>query len=304
MQLILTILFFSGFSFSNQARLLDKTLAIINDQIITLSEVKRVKKTISARRNIIPQIYRQTKPSHKDIIEIKIKRIIIREKLSEIGYVVSDEEIEKTIKNRERALGINRKALIRFLKNNRLLFDEYFEITREALEFGRFSNWIIQPLISITEQEVKNAFYKENLNNRTLNFRYNLVDFSLSKSKFKKGMLKKFKTALERLQTTGVLPANYSDVKTNDLGNITEDGLEKGLRKLLKHTEEGAFSKPYLIGNQYHIFYLKRKDLVESEMFQREKNRIRAMLFQKAAQKISSLWFESEKNKHYIKYFL
>ena len=299
----LTCLFLS-ISLTAKARLLDKTLAVINDRIITLSEVKRVQNTITARRNIIPQIYSKAKPTLRDVIEIKAKGIIVHEKLSEIGYVVSDEEVETTIKEREAALGIKRQDLINFLKNSNLSFNEYFEITREALEYGRFNSWVIQPLVSITDQEVKNAFYKENINNQALGLKYNITDYSLSRSEISKRELQEFKRSLERSQTSGIMPAKFANVQTNKLGFISEDGLEDGLRALLKSTDEGSFSEPYVIGNRYHIFYVNKKDLVESEMFQREKDRIKAKLFEQAAQKVIDLWFESEKSKFYIKYFL
>ncbi len=296
--------FFLIISLTAKARLLDKTLAVINERIITLSEVKRVQNTISARRNIIPQIYNKAKPTLQDVIEIKAKGIIVHEKLSEIGYVVSDEEVEATIKEREAALGIKRQDLINFLKNSNLSFNEYFEITREALEYGRFNSWVIQPLVSITDQEVRNAFYKENINNQALGLKYNITDYSLARSEITRRELQEFKKALERSQTSGIMPSKFTNVQTSKLGFISEDGLEDGLKKLLKGTNEGSFSQSYLIGNRYHIFYVNKKDLVESEMFQREKERIKAKLFEQAAQKVIDLWFESEKSKYYIKYFL
>ncbi len=290
--------------FKVKARLLDKTLAVVNDQIISLSEVERIRNTITSRRNIIPQIYTKARPSRREVIDIKIRGIIVHQKLSEVGYVVSDEEVESSIKEREVALGIGRQDLINFLKNSGLSFDEYFEITREALEYGRFNSWIIQPLVSITDQEVKNAFYKENVNNQALGLKYNLVNYSIAKSEITKRELAEFTRSLERFRKNGILPAKFANTQTNNLGYITEDGLEDGLRKLLKRTDEGSFSQPYTIGNRYHIFYVSKKDLVESETFQREKGRIKAKLFEQTAQKVIDLWFESEKSKFYIKYFL
>ena len=300
----LFVLAFIFLSLSSQAVLLDKTIAIFNDDVITLSQIKRVRNSLAARKNIIPQIYYSTKMSNKEVVKIKIERAIIREKLNSMGYVTNDEEVERNIKQREKMLRINRRQLIAFLKNNNMTFDEYFEITREALENQRFTQWIIQPLVSITEQEIKNAFYKKNLNNKTLSFKYNLVDFTLPKSRFKKkGRLKSFRPALARFQTSGVLPDVFKDVNTNVLGEITEENLTSKLKKLLKRTEEGSFSQPILIGRQYHVFFVKKKDLVESELFLKNKNRIRGELFEKSMAGIQKIWFEGEKSKHYIRYF-
>ncbi|MCY4524369.1 MAG: hypothetical protein OXB84_06490 [Halobacteriovoraceae bacterium] len=297
------IFFLLKISPDSAAVLLDKTLAVVDEKVITLSEVPRVLKTVPARRNIIPGIYDAKKLNRRKIAEIEVRKIIIRRKLEEVGYTVSDEEVERNINDRKKALGINHDALVDFLKNNGLLFNEYFEITRQALEYARFNSWIIRPLISVTEQDIKEVFYKENLKNKSLSFKYSLIDFSLEKSKFKGKMLKGFKNALKKLQKSGIMLSAYKELQTNKLGDIVEDDLEKRLRDLLKKTEEGTFSDPYLMNGRYHIFYVKEKNLVSSELFRRERKRIEVVLLQKEAKRTEDLWFESEKSKHYVKYF-
>ena len=287
---------------AKKAVLLDKTIAVIDDEVITLSQVRRIQKTFGARRNIVPHIYNR-RATYRNIIDIKIDRTIIRKKLEEIGYGVSDDEVEKTIKDREKHLGINRKALIRFLKKNKLSYDEYSQLTRETIEFGRFNGGIIRPLVSVTDQDIKNAFYKENINNKTLSFRYELTGFSLARSKMRKGMLRNFKKAVADYQRSGILPIRLASLETNDLGHISEDGMERGLKKLLKSTDENELSNPYLKNGRYHIFHIKKKDIVESEIFQREKSRVQNTLLQNAIKETSATWLRSERDKHYIRYF-
>ena len=88
------------------------------------------------------------------------------------------------------------------------------------------------------------------------------------------------------------------------LGNITEDGLTNDLKRLLKRTDEGSFSSVILIGDAYHVFFVKKKDLVASEVFKRAKPQIKQQIFEEEAQKVTELWFKREQNRHYLKYFL
>ncbi|MCR9206338.1 MAG: SurA N-terminal domain-containing protein [Halobacteriovoraceae bacterium] len=299
------LFFISAFlCFNSQAVLLDKIVAVVNDRPILLSQIKRVSKNVEARRNISPQIYSKNKYSRKEIIEIKIQEQLLRGKLTEIGYIISDDQVEAQIKNTEDRLGLNRAALLNFLKSNNFSFDEYFELIRSSIEYNLFISRIIQPLISITEQDVKNAYYNKYSGKKRLSFKYELVDFSLPSNKLKKGMLSQFTSILTNFQQTGILPSDFSEVSTNNLGELREGDLNSKLKKLLSSTEEGKFSKPTKIGGQYHVFFVKRKDLVESEDFLRSKNRIRAELFQKSIKSVSTSWFKSEAGKHYIKYFL
>ena len=50
-------------------------------------------------------------------------------------------------------------------------------------------------------------------------------------------------------------------------------------------------------------FFVKKKDVVESEIFQQAKPRITNKLYSKLAGGIRALWFKREINKHYVKYF-
>jgi peptidyl-prolyl cis-trans isomerase SurA len=301
--MIMRLVFLFMFIISSaQAKLLDKVMAVVDNQVITLSQAKRMTKTLNARKNISPMIYNTKKLSTNQAVDIFVRRQFIRSRLSEIGIEIQDEQVEAQIKNTEKKLGVDRAALLQFLESNGITFDEYFEIIRETMEHNYFSMRVIRPLISVTEQEIKNSFYKKS-KDKTLSFKYNLVDFSLEKRKFKKGMLNNFKNILKKFQTSGNLPSNFSDVDTNSLGDITEDGLTKKLKKLLKETDQGSFSDPILIGNDYHIFFVKNKDLVESEIFLKEKEKIRGLLMAQSAKAIADSWFNQASSKHYVKYF-
>lgn len=286
-----------------QAKVIDKIVAVVDDKIITLSMVQRIVANLQIRRNIAPFIYNKSKLTNKEVADNIINAKMIRDKLSEFGFVVGDEQVQGNVKQRISQLNLTRKQLIQFLKQNSMNFDEYFELTREAMEYSLFVDRVISPLISVTEQEIKNTYYKRNLSNQTLSFKYDLVDFYLPKSKLGKGKLSKFKSVLIKFQNTGNLPKDYKGVETNTLGELTEDGLTPDLKKLLKKTDEGSFSNPFLLGGDYHVFFVKKKDLVESEDFTAQKRKIRGELMKNATDKMTSIWLARQKNGHYVKYF-
>lgn len=286
-----------------QAKLLDKTLAVIDDQVFTLSMVKRVMGSLPVRKNISGMIYNQNTYSQAEIIELMMRKILVRAKLGELGYVISDDQVESQVKDTEQRLGLKREQLLQFLSTNNFTFDEYFELVRESIEFNLFMTRVIQPLISITEQEIKNAYYRKNADNKALNFRYNLIDFSISKKDFKPVTKEEMKEALIRYQADGHLPEKMRNLDTSDLGDMTEEGLAANVREQLKKTDEGAFTDPVLMNDRYHVFFLKKKDLVESERYSKEKDRIKDQLFEETAKKMLDVWTQREKNKHYVRTF-
>lgn len=301
MKLLIFLIFIST---NLNAKLLDKTVAIVNDQVITLSQIKRIKDNLGARKSVSPRMYPKATYTNKDLVKKRIQVTLIRNKLTEMGYVINDEQVESEVSSMEKRLGLNREALLDFLNNNNFSFDEYFELIRESIEYNLFVGKIVRPLVSITDQDVKNAYYKNNSANKTLNFKYTLVDFSLPKNQFKKGMLKNFRSTLKKFQQTGVLPENYKEVSTNVIEDISEDGLASKLKRVLKKTDEGSFSKYVLLGGSYHVFFVKSKDLAESSEFLEARQSIQNELFNKSITSISKNWYDSESTKYFIKIYL
>jgi len=290
-------------STSLSARLLDKILAVVNDSVITHSQVKRIRNNITARENIFPQVYDKKKYTDKTIVNILLEGKLIRHKLGAIGYVISDDQVESQIKGTEKRLGLNRKALLQFLKSNATTFDEYFEIIRSTIEYNIFVSRVISPLISITDQEIKNTFFKMNRGNKTLAFKYNLIDFSINQRLIKKSNVKYLKKTLKKYHATGELPEAYSELQTNLIDDISEGGLTRKIKKALKQTDEGEFSNPVKINNDYHVFFVKKKDLVESDLYIQNKKSIHTKLFNKSLKNVTKLWYAREASNHYIKYF-
>lgn len=283
---------------------IDKIRAVVNDEIITQSMIDRVKENMQARANISPAIYQVGKKSDQDIINIFIHRQLIRKKLEQIGYIISDEQVEERIKETEKRLNVNREALLQFLSSNNMTFDEYFEIIRETIEYmNLFEPRIIFPMISVTDQEVKNHYYKMNSDNNTLSFKYTLVDFSLPKQMVSKSMMNDFTDVLKKFQLHGNLPEAFKEVNTSVINDIQEDGLAEKLKATLKKTNEGEFSDIVHMNNEIHIFFVKKKDLAESEVFQNSKEEITRTLYELKGQEIKQSWFEREMKNYHIKIF-
>ena len=293
------VITFNVFS-AAQPKLLDKVAGVINDSVYTLSEIQRIQETLAARQEISPLIYSKKTYSNKDILKLLEHRYIIKDKLSELGFIVSDDSVESRIKETEKRLGLRRQDLLNFLETKNITFNEYFELIREAMEHNIFSGRIIAPLVNITEQEVKNYYYNIKSSGKALSFNYQIVDFYLPEDKVLSSEKKQMPSILEEYQKTGNLPEAFKSVETNDLGKLRGDDLPKELSELLQKTDEGSFSEPYIRDGIIHVFYVKAKDLTESQDFLRMKDQIYNDLFLQRSGKIVENWFSRESLNYYI----
>ncbi len=285
------------------SKLLDKTLAVIDSELLTLSDAEQILSNIDARRNISPQIYSKKKYDTEDVINNFIRKFIIRKNLSNMGFVISRLQVEAQIKETESNLKINREELLQFLGSNNISFNEYFDITKETIEYNIFLARIIKPLIKITDYELKNKFSKNTkLSSNTFN--YTLVDFYVSKKSVSKSKLKTIRGDLIKFQKEGVLPNYLKNLETNVLNNVKEDGLASPIKKALIGIDVEKFSNPVEIGNHIHLFYIKNKSIVESEKFSTSKRKIEQEIFISKSLNVINKWLDQEKTKYYIKIYL
>jgi peptidyl-prolyl cis-trans isomerase SurA len=300
----LSLLFLFFFTTCANAKLIDKITAIIDDNTITLSQINRVAKNLAIKKNVAPMVYDKPSFTTEELVNIAINKYLIRLKLTELGYSVADDQVEAQIKSNEKRLNVDRKSLMNFLKEQGSTFDEYFETLREAIEQSYFINRVVSPSIAISEQDIKNTYFKNNISDSRLNFKYTLSDYSISKETFQKIPKDQMADVIRQYRINGILPEAYSSMTITNLDEITEDGIAIELKKLLKLTDEGALSSTILLNGSYHLFYVLKKDLVESEAFTKQKDIIRDTLFEAAVKNEALLWIERERNKHYIKTFL
>jgi peptidyl-prolyl cis-trans isomerase SurA len=284
-----------------QAKLLDKISAIVDDNVITMSQITRVQKSLLVRKNIAPLIYSNPTFTDIEILNILIDKFLIRAKLTELGYAITDDQVESQIKANEKRLNVDRASLLKFLKDQNSTFSEYFETLREAIEYSYFVNRVITPMISVSDQDVKNYYFKQNSKDTRLNFKYTLIDYSISKSiipHLEKGQLE---DVVKQYRGNSNLPEKFSSLTATNLDDIGEEGLAIELKVLLKKTDEGSLTSPIILEGNHHIFYLAKKDLVESEAYSKAKEKMREELTDIATKAESETWLDRERNKHYIK---
>lgn len=284
-------------------RLLDRVEAVVDQKVITQSEVARVYESLERRRQVSPNIFHAGIQGPQDVIQLLINRDLIRKGLKEIGYEISDGQVESQISKRQQMLGLERQELIKSLENFAISFEEYFSLIRASMEYAFFRQRIINPLISVTDQEIKNAFFQKYASSKTISFKYRLVSFSLTAEQFSKSgvSLEEMPTLLSRFRETGVLKESMAKVETNDLGEIIEDDLSSKIQQAVATVKEGHFSRPVKMGGRIFVFFVEEKDVVQSEFFQQQKPELAAQIKEREARKVEETWLKNKRREHFVK---
>lgn len=281
------------------AKLIDKIAGVINDKIYTLSEIDRIKTTIAIRKEIAPFIYTEDKLSYDQILDLLQNTFIIKDKLSELGFVIGDDTVEARIADTQKQLQLTRPQLLTFLESKGITMNEYFELIRSAMEYKVFQQRIISPLITITDQELKNYYYKISTNRKALSFKYKVVDYTLNSSNVSKDDFKRLPAIFQEYRRTGNIPAIYSNFSLNDLGEVSDEDLPKELSTILRQTNENSFSNLYIKDGMIHLFFVSKKELAESQEYIALKPRIYGAILQERSKKITANWLSRESLNYY-----
>lgn len=298
---VLLLLLLGAAPATAQDKLLDKIVAVVNGRVYSLSELQRVEETLSARREISPFLYIEKEYPREALLDLMIRGQIVRDKIGAQGYVIGDDAVESRIRMTEEKLGLNRDSLLEFLRSKGVVYEEYFEIIREAMEYNIFSTRVIAPLVTVTEQELKNEFYKRHATDKALSFTYSVVDFSVPEEQGGGKRKATYVQALKDYQLTGRLGGGFSELEANPLDGIKEDGLHPDISSALAQTPEGGFTPPVTLGGRLRSFYVRKKDLVESQAFLKAKERLGEEIFNQKSVSLTRNWFEREYPNYYIR---
>jgi len=284
--------------------LLDKIALVINEQAFTLSEFVEVQKTYSIRSEVAPIVYPPGKSSSQDLADNMIRMYIIRQKLKDIGYNITDDIVEERIGLIEKAQGLSRNNLITFLKARSIEFTTYFQLIKESIEMTQYMQKIIYPTIDVSDQEIKNFFIKNFPSASYRSIKYNLIAVTLPPKYEKNYSLKEVIGYLKASRDGVSLPANLQNIESQQMNQVDDSSLSKNIAKALKNTEIGQFSEVVKIQNKPTIFFVENKEFARSSVFESEKDNLKQQLAFEKAQLVLGDWMKSEMKNFYISNYL
>ncbi len=287
------------FTENASARLLNKVLANVENESLTLLEAERARKTYQNKKTISPQIYNEKNADLSLIVDLFVRRNIIRLKLKEIGYDINDKQVEAQIRTTEKRLGLGRDDLLSFLESNGLTFEEYFETTRESIEYNIFLGKVIKPLVKITDQEVLKK-YKEISKSDSLTYKYDLVDFYINNKQIKNIDKNIIIRDLNLFKKNGVLPEYLSTIENSLIKDVNEENLSKVIKNAVRKTPKNKFSKQVNINGIVHFFFIKEKKLIESEKYRKQKPIINQIIFEQKSKEVIKSWITQKRNNYFI----
>lgn len=146
------------FALAAHAATIDRVAAVVNDEVIALSEVYELGDGYirQACPRLLPDCVEQ---AEVQVLESLIQRSLIRQELYRLGMQVTAEEIDRTIDQVGRDNGLlDRAALRREVERAGLAWDVYREQLTEQIRQMKFTEGVLRPRITVREDEVKERY--------------------------------------------------------------------------------------------------------------------------------------------------
>lgn len=300
--ILLVVLSLFLVSNSADARLVDRTAALVNNEVILQSDIAQFQKEVAVRKELDPFIafFAYTPTQRKEILEFLIQESLVIEK-----YKPSPEDMDQEISNIMRENNINMEVLRSVLASQNVTFKQYRNIVGISIAKRRMIDRDLRPLAIITEDEIKNFYYTQKEFQKSRGQSKLLISFDVTQIQAPN---RKIADAAYKELNSGAdfdsVIKKYEDqgLRTVELGVLREDQLAKPIRRSMEGLKVGESSKPISLGSAglYVIHRIKSISAPHDPVYEGLKPRIRSVLFQRALKTQLALWTERVREEAYV----
>ncbi|MCB0412144.1 MAG: peptidylprolyl isomerase [Bdellovibrionales bacterium] len=311
----LSFLFAVGIANASQARTVEEIEVIINDQIITKSDIEAYQKKLKTGGLVDDALLqlRDVDKLRKDrrfLIEHLIDEKLIDSEVKRQNMDATIERVEQEIREVSRRNGISRAQLKEALSRQGVKFSDYQDFIRTSLGRQSLIEKEISSRIRISDEDISSYFLQEKGSDNTQVFEMELAHILfLPQNSGDSAAKQRAEQILSRLRSNpgsfDKMAAQYSEdpnfTQGGILGTFKAGEMLPEIEKAVKNLAPGEISGVIKTPAGYHILKVLRRTLVEDPSLVEDKTRIQNILYQKAFKKQLRLWLDRQRDEAFIR---
>ena len=313
---ILFILFLClPFTYAAQPELLDRVVAVVNDEVITQAELDAFLRPLYdeySQQYHGEELVKIVQEARQKLLNQLIEDKIVYQEAVKQGIVLTDEDLEKELQEFKKRMEKPDELEI-MLEKEGMTMKELREKLRKQAMVRQLHDREIRAKVVVSPLEVEN-FYKENPEKFVVKERVKVRSLTIKKSQESrtKGIpdegAKKKITALQQKLREGqdfeqmVQSASEdSHAKQKGLGEwIERGGMIESVDEVIFKTPVGGITGVVETPIGYHIFRIEAKEPEKVRTFEEAKEQIEGYLFQQKSNTRFHDWMEEIKKAAYI----
>ncbi len=298
------------------AELVDRIVAVVNNDIVSLQELNRITKPYVER---IKKNRYSSEKEQKMLFEIRRKALnqLIDEKLTDQelkrhNITVSTREIDRTIERIKEMALITDEELRTELASQGLTMEEYRVLTKEQLLRRKLINREVRSKIVITQEDVK-AYYDSHMDDYAGEKKYHLRNIIMPVSPLasdteKQTVFTRMVNVLEKLEQGegfAKLAKIYSQSSMasegGDLGFFRLDEISPLLRPEIEELKAGEFTSVIDTEMGYQIFFVEEMVEKPGKSLEDTTPEITDKLYTEIVDQKYQAWLENLRTRSHIK---
>ncbi len=310
--LFFSLLAFSQFSF---AEIIEKIVSIINDEIITSSDMDKYFEKLKAG-GLTDDLLVPNEAAKQELLKDKKKLLqtMIDEKIidSEVKHQkleVPIERVEQEVRSIAKRNDISRDDLKRAVEEKGIRFSQYQDFIKTGLERHSLIDRAILSKIKISEDDVLAEYARLHGDSADQNFEFTVshVLFLIDKGGLKMAqerataVLAKLKAGedFDRMASEYSEDPNFSSGGL--LGSFKSGEFSKELEAVVQKMNVGDTSRIVQTKAGLHILKLTKKKLIPDPKIEKVKDELRGQLYDRAYKKQFQAWLEQVRNEAFIR---
>lgn len=267
---------FSGLSYATEV--IDRIVAIVNDDIITLSDFNKY----------IVSLPKQTVEINKDqALNDLVEQMILTQEAAKLGITVTDAEIDRSIENVKGRLDMSDEQMNEMLTKQNLTTEQFRNQWRLQILSGKLVSTLVKGRIAVTDEEIKDLYkqyYGEIENADEVEIAHILISFDASEEQQALQKANKVAELAKSGSNFSKLVSEYSDDtfskdKEGVLGYFNKGELVSELEDVVSVTEVGKTSGPVKTISGFHIIKVLDRNTLDENSVDQYREQLRQEIY-------------------------
>jgi peptidyl-prolyl cis-trans isomerase SurA len=301
---------------SGRSEMIDRVVAVVNDQVITLSEVNEDGQTFFRKisEQVTPdELSEAIARAREEVLSRLIDKLLIAQEAKKLQISVSDQDVSAAAERIQNQKGIDHETFLAELAAMGLTEASYLDNLKNQILQSKLINYEVRSRIVITDNQIID-YYDNNYTRRLNNEGYYLLQMGFSWTSDGSGRDEALERA-ERVrnlalagQDFGELAKKFSDLPSardnGDIGELQESDMAEAMRAAITPLTAGEVSQIIETGAGFQFFKLvssQQGGIVYQAPFESVKEQIRDELYEEQLKKEFEIWVTKIKDEAYIR---
>jgi peptidyl-prolyl cis-trans isomerase SurA len=299
---LLLIIFFLIFVMPSHGEVVDRIIAIVNDDIITLKEVESY--VYLEKRNQFTSIDEYLRNLQlKERLDFFISGLLIKQQAKKLKIDVSDKEVESIVENIKKQNLITEIELKEQLKKDNITYDSFAEGIRMNVLRSRVLARVVSQEIKVTDAMLKEYYDKHKDEYRDMEYHLKQIFISGQKADGNQRAADAYKL-LDQGKTFEDAAREFSDdpsgMQGGDIGFVKADellpALNESLKLLVPNTYTNVVQTPY----GFHILKLIEIKKTDTPPFEAMKDKVNEQIVFQESEKRYNEYMDKLRKSSYI----